>query len=432
MGAGTVSTATIRDVAQKAGVSQSTVSRVLNNTGYVSAGTRARVMQAVESLDYSPSAIAVSLSKSRSRIIGVVVPQIFAPFFSELFYTADKIAEQYDYRLLLCNSDASVERERRLIDDLLSYKIAALFITPVDGPGGSNAEYLNSIRRSGIPVVCVDREPAGIACDGVYIDNFGACYEATHGFPHVVAEDISFAVDIKNAGYEIVYAPDIRCVEEFPVDYVALKKRQCKWVQGNLEYMRKYDRDINTSRMRWFEKMDIKLSHYALPVVPVLGLLLVVCTVALGFLGYPIVRYSLFVYAMMFLFLCSPLIPDLFVYGASRNALLLLPAFVVNIATYASLAPMMLRTVALGAFGKKATFSVTPKTSTKFTFGQIVRYSWGSVLFALAVGFFAWWACGSVLPVVLICGGCLLTPVIILLSNFELRPRKKKAAKAPA
>ena len=152
---------------------------MLNNTGYVSAGTRARVMQAVESLDYSPSAIAVSLSKSRSRIIGVVVPQIFAPFFSELFYTADKIAEQYDYRLLLCNSDASVERERRLIDDLLSYKIAALFITPVDGPGGSNAEYLNSIRRSGIPVVCVDREPAGIACDGVYIDNFGACYEAT-------------------------------------------------------------------------------------------------------------------------------------------------------------------------------------------------------------------------------------------------------------
>lgn len=259
-----------------------------------------------------------------------------------------------------------------------------------------------------------------------------ACYEATHGFPLVVAEDISFAVDIKNAGYEIVYAPDIRCVEEFPVDYVALKKRQCKWVQGNLEYMRKYGGDINASRMRWFEKMDIKLSHYSLPVVPVLGLLLVVFTVALGFLGYPIVRYSLFVYAMMFLFLCSPLIPDLFVYGASRSALLLLPAFVVNIATYASLAPMMLRTVALGAFGKKATFSVTPKTSTKFTFGQIVRYSWGSVLFALAVGFFAWWACGNVLPVVLICGGCLATPVILLLSNFELRPRKKRAAKAAA
>ncbi len=179
MGAKGMSKATIRDVAQAAGVSQSTVSRVLNKNGYVSAETLERVHKAVEALNYSPSAIAVSLSRSRSRIIGVIVPQIFAPFFSELFYTADRIAEQYDYRLLLCNSDSNAERERRLIDDLLSYKIAALFITPVDGPGGNNAAYLNSIRQSGTPVVCVDRELAGIECDGVYIDNYNACYEAT-------------------------------------------------------------------------------------------------------------------------------------------------------------------------------------------------------------------------------------------------------------
>ena len=85
MGAGTVSTATIRDVAQKAGVSQSTVSRVLNNTGYVSAGTRARVMQAVESLDYSPSAIAAcpgSQSKEDSLSTGTIDPSGFmAPMF---------------------------------------------------------------------------------------------------------------------------------------------------------------------------------------------------------------------------------------------------------------------------------------------------------------------------------------------------------------
>lgn len=171
--------ATIRDVAQAAGVSQSTVSRVLNKNGYVSAEAQERVMQAVKALDYSPSAIAVSLSKSRSKIIGVIVPQVFASFFSELFYLVDKIAEWYDYRLLLCNSDASVTRERRLIDDLLSYKIAALFIAPVDGTEGNNAEYLSHIRRSGVPVVCVDRELEGIECDGVYIDNYNSCYELT-------------------------------------------------------------------------------------------------------------------------------------------------------------------------------------------------------------------------------------------------------------
>lgn len=171
--------ATIRDVAKAAGVSQSTVSRVLNNNGYVGEDARRRVEEAMETLHYSPSAIAVSLSTSRSRIIGVIVPQIFAPFFSQLYYIADRVAEKYGYRLLLCNSDESLKREKELIDDLLSYKIAALLIVPVDGDEGSNKAYLDHIRSTGTPVVCVDREIEGIHCDGVYIDNYTACYEVT-------------------------------------------------------------------------------------------------------------------------------------------------------------------------------------------------------------------------------------------------------------
>lgn len=171
--------ATIRDVAKAAGVSQSTVSRVLNNNGYVGEDARRRVEEAVEALHYSPSAIAVCLSKSRSRMIGVIVPQIFAPFFSQMYYIADRIMERYGYRLLLCNSDESLKREKELIDDLLSYKIAALLIVPVDGDEGSNKEYLDHIRNTGTPVVCVDREIEGIQCDGVYIDNYTACYEVT-------------------------------------------------------------------------------------------------------------------------------------------------------------------------------------------------------------------------------------------------------------
>lgn len=171
--------ATIRDVAKAAGVSQSTVSRVLNNNGYVGEDARRRVEEAMEALHYSPSAIAVCLSKSRSRMIGVIVPQIFAPFFSQMYYIADRIMERYGYRLLLCNSDESLKREKELIDDLLSYKIAALLIVPVDGDEGSNKEYLDHIRSTGTPVVCVDREIEGIHCDGVYIDNYTACYEVT-------------------------------------------------------------------------------------------------------------------------------------------------------------------------------------------------------------------------------------------------------------
>lgn len=112
-------------------------------------------------------------------MIGVIVPQIFAPFFSRMYYIADRIMERYGYRLLLCNSDESLKREKELIDDLLSYKIAALLIVPVDGDEGSNKEYLDYIRSTGTPVVCVDREIEGIHCDGVYIDNYTACYEVT-------------------------------------------------------------------------------------------------------------------------------------------------------------------------------------------------------------------------------------------------------------
>lgn len=171
--------ATIRDVAKAAGVSQSTVSRVLNNNGYVGEDARRRVEEAMEALHYSPSAIAVCLSKSRSRMIGVIVPQIFAPFFSRMYYIADRVMERYGYRLLLCNSDENLKREKELIDDLLSYKIAALFIVPVDRDEGTNKAYLNHIRNTGMPVVCVDREIEGIQCDGVYIDNYTACYEIT-------------------------------------------------------------------------------------------------------------------------------------------------------------------------------------------------------------------------------------------------------------
>ena len=258
------------------------------------------------------------------------------------------------------------------------------------------------------------------------------CYQRAGGFPHVVAEDISFAVEIRNAGLSILYAPDIECSEEFPSSYLALKKRQCKWTQGNLEYMKRYSGQIFSAKMAWFEKADIILSHYSLPVVPVLSFLLTVCTVALGFLGYPVIGYALAVYAVMLLFLCSPMLPDLFLCRGKTNFLLLVPYFIVNVATYASLAPMMLRTVALGLLGKKAVFLITPKGEGRTTVKQALAGTWGSVAFALAVGGMALWACGSILPVIFIFAGCLAAPFLALLSDWKLKERLPERGRRPA
>lgn len=115
-----------------------------------------------------------------------------------------------------------------------------------------------------------------------------ACYEATHGFPAVVAEDISFAVDVKNSGYRVLYAPNILCTEEFPVNYICLKKRQAKWVQGNVEFMKKYGKSIAYSKMTWYEKLDVKLSHYNLPIIPMLSFFIILNAIFMGFLGFNI------------------------------------------------------------------------------------------------------------------------------------------------
>lgn len=247
------------------------------------------------------------------------------------------------------------------------------------------------------------------------------CYEDTGGFPEVVAEDISMAVEIKNHDYHIVYAPDIVCYEQFPIDCLSLKKRQCKWTQGNLEYMQKYHKDIVRSKMQWFEKLDVMLSHYSLPIVPVLSFNLALVLILLGLVGFPVIAYSLAVYAIMIILLCSPLLPDLFVRRKTTGAGWLPLYFIVNIMTYASFAPMMLRTVFSGVMGKKATFLVTPKKGKKFTVWEAMRKSLDSLLFGFALSLSGYFACGSVLPVIFPVSGCLLAPFIILLSNIPVK-----------
>ena len=291
-----------------------------------------------------------------------------------------------------------------------------------------------SVRSNGVSAQTVKNFYGANALLGHGMTISRACYEATGGFPHVVAEDISFAVLIKNAGFETVYAPFVVCREEFPADYPSLKKRQCKWTQGNLEYMRKYHREIVRSRMAWYEKLDLILSHYLLPVTPMLSLVLVLCSIFLGLFDYEVVRHSLFIYGLMTLFLLSPLLPDLFAYGKNRRAApLLLPYFVLNIITYASLAPMMIRTVIAGLCGRKAKFLVTPKGHRRFTFYEILSATMDSLLFAFAVAVFTYWSCGTVLPAILPVASCALAPTAVWLANFQLkepqtRRRRRRAS----
>ena len=251
------------------------------------------------------------------------------------------------------------------------------------------------------------------------------CYEATNGFPKVVAEDISFAIDVKNSGYRVLYAPDILCKEEFPIDYLCLKKRQAKWVQGNVEFMKKYGQSITNSKMSWYEKLDIKLSHYNLPIIPMLSILIILNTILIGALGFDVGGYSIALVALMVLFLISPLIPDFFVHGKKENVLRLIGYAALNFVVYASLVPMMIATVVCALFGKKAKFIVTPKEERKITVKDALVGSYDSLIFALVIGVLTYCTYFSLLPTIFLVGCCALTPVVLLVANLPA-PRKTR------
>lgn len=247
------------------------------------------------------------------------------------------------------------------------------------------------------------------------------CLEAVNGFPLVVAEDISISVKIKEAGYEIMFADNIICEEEFPSNYLALKKRQCKWTQGNLEYMKNYNHEITKSNLTWFEKLDLRLSHYTLPVFPIISLLLTINVFILGYLGFMSSSYGLFFVILLLVFLISPIIPDVLTYSHSKKWYLVFPYFLFNIVVYASMAPMMIWTVVKGLCGKKAKFIITPKDDKKLSFIEIFNTTIYSFIFGLIIGLVTFFAFNSIVPTLMISLSCVLAPFICASSNIILK-----------
>ena len=170
---------TIKDVAAAAGVSPSTVSRVLNNTATISDETKKRVMDAVREMGYSPSRIASSLSKKKSSIIGVIIPDICNTFFSRIFYAASQVAHENNYRLFLCNTDDQIDLEADALRDMMAYRVGGIIMTPMSEGAGDNEKLIRQVQDSGIPIVFVDREMKNIRCDGVFINNVQSSCEMT-------------------------------------------------------------------------------------------------------------------------------------------------------------------------------------------------------------------------------------------------------------
>lgn len=158
---------TIKDVAALAGVSFTTVSHVLNDTRPVSADARRRVLAAVEEIGYLPSAVARSLRKSETKIVGVLVPNVQNPFFAELVCGVEEACRLAGYSVFLCNSDNDPKRQQQYMRTLLEKRVDGLLLSSA----GDSDALARIFKHASVPSVTVDRMVPGARADRVAVHN---------------------------------------------------------------------------------------------------------------------------------------------------------------------------------------------------------------------------------------------------------------------
>ena len=162
---------TIRDVAKLAGVAPITVSRVVNDSGYVSQATRAKVEAAVDELGYVPNMLGPSLRFKQT----MTLTDIANPFWTTVTRGVEDVAQANGYSTILCNTDESEEKQAQYLQMLLRRRIDGILLVPAS----SSAAPIELIQKQGIPVVVVDRTVPNVDVDIVRADSENGAYQLT-------------------------------------------------------------------------------------------------------------------------------------------------------------------------------------------------------------------------------------------------------------
>ncbi|AOW94347.1 LacI family transcriptional regulator [Rhodococcus sp. WMMA185] len=167
---------TMQDVAELANVSAKTVSRVYNDDPHVSPDTRARVMAALESLNYVPNTMATTFRTGRPAAIGLAVPDIADPFFAAIAHAVETSAHKRDMAVIMTSLGDDRAQERPIVESLLRRRLSGLILAPT----GSDHGYLKRWTTQ-VPTVFVDRATKGVPSDSfVHADHDGAVMATEH------------------------------------------------------------------------------------------------------------------------------------------------------------------------------------------------------------------------------------------------------------
>jgi LacI family transcriptional regulator len=166
--------ATMREVAERAGVSITTVSHVMNETRFVSEELVKRVRGAIQELNYQPDQRARSLRMGRSETLAMLVTDILNPFFPAVVRGSEDCAREHGYSLILCNTDENPSQEELYVSLMMERRVDGFLIAPSMRPETT----LSALVDQKVPLVIIDRHCA-LPVDQIYSDNEDGAYRAT-------------------------------------------------------------------------------------------------------------------------------------------------------------------------------------------------------------------------------------------------------------
>ncbi|MBM7094975.1 LacI family DNA-binding transcriptional regulator [Bacillus sp. H-16] len=218
-------TVKLSDVARVAGVSPTTVSRVLNNRGYIGEKTRKKVHEAMKELNYFPNDIARSLFIKKTFLIGVIFPTTSNPFFGQLIFHLEKIAASSGYKILLCNSEGQEEKEKKYLEMLQRNQVDGII-------AGAHNTGIVEYNKPNLPLVGVDRY-LSMNVPVVSSDNYDGGKQATQllidkGCKHIIHIHGSLSLEtpahMRKKAYEDVIRENNLSVNTYEIGDNVIKK----------------------------------------------------------------------------------------------------------------------------------------------------------------------------------------------------------------
>jgi LacI family transcriptional regulator len=169
--------ATIKDIALELNVSASTVSRALKDYPGISDETKRKVKEVAEKLNYRPNAIALSLRKSRSFTIGVIIPEVVHFFFSTVISGIEEVAFSRGYNVILTQTNEKLTREKSGIETMLSNQIDGFLVS--FSKETTDFDHFSRLLNQGYPIVFFDRVPEIPHAISIMVDDYKGAFDAT-------------------------------------------------------------------------------------------------------------------------------------------------------------------------------------------------------------------------------------------------------------